>query len=246
MPSVYSTIAGASSARRRAENPKAAPLTTEQQNDKRVAREAKQAEIDAEVQKWMEYTNALATSLGDRFDKKPRYFLDIFFQGGAHMIYHQEAVNPYNAFKSFKAAELCEAGEAKNGDALHQDHFAEYQALSKDEKDELIAEFEKPRTKNFQLRRDTPCGRIQDVANVVRNLKMLVRNTSSLIFRSFTRYFYKCFFCIVKNTTDIKMAPEWYFTSKELEDYMEIATHKKWVTGEVGMKLEAFAVAGCD
>lgn len=42
------------------------------------------------------------------------------------------------------------------------------------------------------------------------------------------------------------MEPEWYFTSQELEQYMEIVTRKKWVTGEVGLKLEAFAIAGCD
>ncbi|KAJ7651780.1 hypothetical protein B0H17DRAFT_1147622 [Mycena rosella] len=42
------------------------------------------------------------------------------------------------------------------------------------------------------------------------------------------------------------MAPEWYFTSTELENYMPIATRKKWDTGEVGMKLEVFAIAGCD
>jgi hypothetical protein len=50
----------------------------------------------------------------------------------------------------------------------------------------------------------------------------------------------------VKNNVEFKMEPEWYFTSRELEQYMEIVTRKKWVTGEVGMKLEAFAIAGCD
>ncbi|KAJ7027670.1 hypothetical protein C8F04DRAFT_1266774 [Mycena alexandri] len=42
------------------------------------------------------------------------------------------------------------------------------------------------------------------------------------------------------------MAPQWFFTSRELEQYMPIATRKKWVTTEVGTKVEAFAVAGCD
>ncbi|KAJ6472628.1 hypothetical protein C8R45DRAFT_786362, partial [Mycena sanguinolenta] len=215
------------------------PLTTEQQKEKRLARELKQARIDAKVQEWMEYTNGLATSMGEEFDMKPRYFLDIFFQGGAHMIKHQEVVNPYNAFKSFKAAELREAGESKNGAELHEDYFAEYQALSTQEKEALVEEFEKTRTRNFQLRRDTPRGRVQDVANVVRNMKMLMFGLGQ-------RVGIEGFFCIVRNNVDFKMDPEWYFTSKELEMYMEIATRKRWVTGEVGMKLEAFAVAGCD
>jgi hypothetical protein len=42
------------------------------------------------------------------------------------------------------------------------------------------------------------------------------------------------------------MAPQWYFTSPELERYMPIAVRRKWDTGEVGTKLEAFSIAGCD
>ena len=34
--------------------------------------------------------------------------------------------------------------------------------------------------------------------------------------------------------------------SPALEEYMKIAVWKKWDTTEIGTKLEAFAVAGCD
>jgi hypothetical protein len=53
-------------------------------------------------------------------------------------------------------------------------------------------------------------------------------------------------FCIVQNNITFKMEQEWYYTSKELEQYMEIVTCKRWVTGEVGMKLEVFVLMGCD
>jgi hypothetical protein len=66
------------------------------------------------------------------------------------------------------------AGESKSVTQLHTDHFEEYDALTLEEKTELVQEFEKTRTKNFQLCRDTPRARVQDVANVVRNMKMLV------------------------------------------------------------------------
>jgi hypothetical protein len=56
----------------------------------------------------------------------------------------------------------------------------------------------------------------------------------------------KGFFCVVQNNISFKMEPEWYFMSKELKNYMEITTHKWWVTSEIGMKLEAFAIAGCN
>ena len=39
--------------------------------------------------------------------------------------------------------------------------------------------------------------------------------------------------------------PQWYFTSEALENYMKLAT-KKWTTHDVGTKVEAFTIAGCD
>jgi hypothetical protein len=94
-------------AHRHVGNPKkATPLTTEQQKEKAAARAKKQARIDVYGQKWMEDTANLAATMATEFDMKPRYFLDIFFQGFAHMINHQDAINLYNTFKSFKAAEV--------------------------------------------------------------------------------------------------------------------------------------------
>lgn len=54
------------------------------------------------------------------------------------------------------------------------------------------------------------------------------------------------FFCLVRNNADFFIEPQWFFTSPELENYMPIATRKTWDTGEIGAKLEAFAIAGCD
>jgi hypothetical protein len=53
-------------------------------------------------------------------------------------------------------------------------------------------------------------------------------------------------FVIVRNNTDFHMEPYWYFTSSELERYMPLAIRKRWDTAQVGAKLEAFAIAGCD
>ena len=53
------------------------------------------------------------------------------------------------------------------------------------------------------------------------------------------------FFCIVRNMPEYHMRPHWYFSSQELEQYMQVAVWKKWDTSEVGTRLEAFAVAGC-
>ena len=53
------------------------------------------------------------------------------------------------------------------------------------------------------------------------------------------------FFCLVQNTPTYHMTPQWYFTTEALRDYMKIAT-KKWDARDVGLKVEAFAIAGCD
>ena len=42
------------------------------------------------------------------------------------------------------------------------------------------------------------------------------------------------------------MAPQWYFSYEELAGYMRLAVRKAWDTHDIGMKVEAFAIAGCD
>jgi len=84
---------------------KTCTLTAEHKREKREARKQKQAAIDAEVDQWFSFTMAKAGELAERFNKKPRYFLDIFFQGGARMV-HESSTNPWNAFMSKKAGEV--------------------------------------------------------------------------------------------------------------------------------------------
>lgn len=76
---VSSTINTASSTRICHTNHKSAPLTTKQKKEKAIQRDEKQAAIDAAVDEWFELTMTKANELAERFDKKPRYFLDIFF-----------------------------------------------------------------------------------------------------------------------------------------------------------------------
>jgi hypothetical protein len=54
------------------------------------------------------------------------------------------------------------------------------------------------------------------------------------------------FFVVVRSNTDFNCEPFWFFTSGELKQYMPLAIRKRWDTAEVGMKLEAFVLAGCD
>lgn len=101
-----STINAASSTRIHYIKSKSAPQTSKQRKEKVAQREENQTAIDAAVNEWFSMTTSKANELATRFNKKPRYFLDIFFHGGARMVHHHEKVNPHNAFMSLKAQEL--------------------------------------------------------------------------------------------------------------------------------------------
>ncbi|KAJ6568720.1 hypothetical protein B0H19DRAFT_1065529 [Mycena capillaripes] len=240
MPSQHTTIAATSQPYIRHTEPKPrAPLTAEQKSEKREAREKKQEEIDEAVSAWFTSTYAKATELAERFKRDQRYFLDIFFQGGARMVNHQEEINPYNAFKSIKAAECRENGEFLNAAAIHRRYYDEYTKLTAEEKQAYVDKFAEERSQDLKLRRDTPRGRLQDLKNTARNVESLMAGLR-------TRVGAEGFFCIVRNNPDFNVKPQWYFTSAEVESYMKIACRPKWDTYTVGTKLEAFAVAGCD
>jgi hypothetical protein len=100
------TILAVSQPRNRQIQHKSAPQPKHQKDEKALERARVQEEIDAAVDEWLDSTKKLALNLADRFNKKPRYFLDIFFSGGARMVHHRERVNPHNAFNSLKAQEL--------------------------------------------------------------------------------------------------------------------------------------------
>ncbi|KAJ6562979.1 hypothetical protein B0H10DRAFT_2239676 [Mycena sp. CBHHK59/15] len=54
-------------------------------------------------------------------------------------------------------------------------------ALTDAEKDAMVERFRDNRTRNFALRRDTPRAKCHDVANVVRNMKMLVHGLGTRV-----------------------------------------------------------------
>ncbi|KAJ7236998.1 hypothetical protein C8J57DRAFT_1529799 [Mycena rebaudengoi] len=200
--------------------PSRAPLTQDERNEKREARKQKQDQIDQRVGEWFSYTYAKATELGDEFGLTQRHFLDIFFQGGTHMVHHQDKINLYNTFKNEKAAECREEGNPKRVDQIHEDHFDEYNNLTDKEKMDLVERFRNIKDRKVRLRRDTPRGRIQDMANTVRNMQLLMVGLGH-------RVGIEGFFCI-------------------LEAYMKIACRSRWNTAVIGTKIEAFAVAGSD
>ncbi|KAJ6481140.1 hypothetical protein C8R45DRAFT_1100697 [Mycena sanguinolenta] len=232
------TLAALSQPRNHAQTQPYAPLTgAERQEKQRAAAETK-AEMDAACAEVHTYLRNKALELAERFQKKERYFLDIFYQAGARMVNAQEKTNPYNAFKSEKAAQL--QGRTLKAPELHTEFHHEYEAMTAEEKAAMVKRYDEEHKDEVQkMRRDTPMARIRDFSNTVKNIEQLMHGLSY-------RVGVEGFYCLVQNSTDFHMSPQWYFTSPELARYLPIAVGRKWDTATVGLKLEAFAIAGCD
>lgn len=85
------------------------PTMTEEQKEEASARRmGKKADMLEDVQKWEDDTKARANQLGEKYNMKPRYFLDLHYSGGARLVKQREGVNSFNAFKSLKAEEINE------------------------------------------------------------------------------------------------------------------------------------------
>ncbi|KAJ7740451.1 hypothetical protein DFH07DRAFT_751617 [Mycena maculata] len=179
MPTAFAIITIESHPKaRHGESKKHPPLTAEKHKENQEKHEEKQDGIDQALAVWWEGSVALANDLSTRYKQKPKYFLEMMFQGGARMVNSQSKINPYNAFRAEKAAECRERGEVKDAPTLHTDYFDEYKTLTEEEKDTLVERFRDTKTREVKLRRDTPRGKIQDVVNIVRNIKLLVRGIS--------------------------------------------------------------------
>ncbi|KAJ6632055.1 hypothetical protein B0H10DRAFT_1937769 [Mycena sp. CBHHK59/15] len=137
---------------------------------------------------------------------------------GAKMVNSHDKINPYNAFKREKAAECRENREHKHVAQLHTDYIDKYHALTDEEKDALVEWFKDRKTSSGTC-------------------PIEIKNLYSTDM---------CSFASSAITLTSTCHPQWFFTSKELEAYMPLATCKKWDTREVGTKIEAFAVAGCN
>ena len=57
---------------------------------------------------------------------------------------------------------------------LQEQYQDEYEALTKEEKAELVEEFKINKAEGYKLQRPTARARIQDVANVTHNMQLLV------------------------------------------------------------------------
>jgi len=190
------TVLSESRSYNRKQQHRSAPQPKQQRAEKALERARVQEEIDIAVNEWLDSTHKLSKDLGERFNKKPRYFLDIFFSGGVRMVHQQEKVNPHNAFNSLKAQELRDGEKilfilltiATNFIVLIEGHVMslldiqatykeEYNALDEESRHEIVREFKENMDTTKAIRRPSPQGRILDISNTLRNVRLLVSST---------------------------------------------------------------------
>ena len=93
---------------RNAASSKRTPLTNVQRKERAASNSLRQAQINEAVEAWKQSTLDTAADLANRFDKKERYFLDLFFQAGTHLVHQHKKINAHNAYLHMKAEEMRE------------------------------------------------------------------------------------------------------------------------------------------
>ncbi|KAJ7683511.1 hypothetical protein B0H14DRAFT_3535116 [Mycena olivaceomarginata] len=148
------------------------------------------------------------------------------------------AIGEIQSYINNKAIET--GGSWIEGPELHAEFYAEYEAMTPQEKKDLVVRFvTEVKNEVPKIQRDTPMARIRDFSNTVKNIEQLMHGLSYHVGMA-------GFFCFVQDSTDFHIEPQWYFTSPELERYLPLAVGRKWEQAKVGPQLEAFAIAGCD
>ncbi|KIY53201.1 hypothetical protein FISHEDRAFT_69060 [Fistulina hepatica ATCC 64428] len=217
------------------------PAPRTQQKAKNEAAADRRKALDAAVTDWIGRIHAEAERLGEEFHLQSRWFLDKLYYGGQDLIHSRPAGNAYNAFYHNKAKELRELGiELPPGGvvALHNEYDEEYEALSKEERAELIASLKEDKANQARSRKQTTPAKTQDF---VASCKVLAD-----VFRGMKRRIgVDGFMVAISNDVGFEPKPFIYFSEEEIEKYMTMAV-KKWDSTRVAVLVQAFASAGCD
>jgi hypothetical protein len=165
--------------------------------DQRLCRQLKADDLNerksAHIKAWLADMNARAQRMAEEFDITHCRALDLLHSAGMRMV-HACNGNAWNAFLALKNLELkgkffffsppyfprlrvhsIEAGiDAVNSVAMHETFINEYNALTDEDKDELVEEYRLIKDRNKTFRRTNAKGRVEDITNTVRNIKRLV------------------------------------------------------------------------
>ena len=102
-------VSGINPRRRSSQTKPHVPIPAEQRVKWQEACRERREELDAALIAWESHTLSKAEELAERFGKKPRYFLDLFYQATARIASRHAKVNGFNAYKSKRISEMRES-----------------------------------------------------------------------------------------------------------------------------------------
>ncbi|KLO07569.1 hypothetical protein SCHPADRAFT_945183 [Schizopora paradoxa] len=205
----------------------------------RVAREVSEA-----IEEWQAETVQKARDLGEKFGKKPEYFLSLFY--GEDIKDSERKVRALSLRDAW-LWDLAEQHTFRGGGRqqlfdLQREHKHEYEALKEEgketEREELLQRYKEHKDSEEQGRRVTP-----------RSMSMVVYNGCKQIEEKLTtmrkRAGIEAVLIVVRNNMLYDLNPVVYFTSAGLEAYMPIAVGRVWDAVSVAARCQAFAIARC-
>ncbi|KAL0056558.1 hypothetical protein AAF712_016837, partial [Marasmius tenuissimus] len=239
----YNVVAPASSTHKknRATRAKHPGLTHAEREQRHIQHRADYVKIKLKIGALRRYVRAECAQMSIEYDKKSRYFLDMFFQGGVCVSKLANKPNGYNTFKSNKAHKLRKAGgPAMTLQEIHTTFKAEYDSLTPAERQKGVEEYKARRDLNTQEKLKCPsvkekiadsAAAVSQVAGILRGLKERVGIEGMVL--------------VVKNWPEKIMKPQWIFNDPHIEHYLPTIV-RGWNTGYIGKKVKALAVIGCD
>ncbi|KAK1218521.1 hypothetical protein PQX77_011587 [Marasmius sp. AFHP31] len=226
---------------RRTKRPKRPSMTCAERERRRNNRKSNYVKMKLRIGALRRYVQAECAQMGLDFDRKTRYFLDMFFQGGVRVSKPANEVNDFNAFKSNKAYELRKAGGPVMTIQEIQEAFKhEYDAQTPAERQKGVEEYKARRDLDTRERLKYPSikEKIADSASSVSQITGVLKGLKE-------RVGIEAVVLVVKNRPEKIMKPQWIFTDPRIQHYLPTIV-RGWNTGYIGKKVEALAVAGCD
>ena len=166
------------------------PIPAEQRAQRSEINRERREEVYAGIAAWETYTLSKAEELGERFNKHPRYFLDLFYQATSRLTSRHEKPNGFNVYKCKQMSEMRESmlieffyleidtrrvgGVTVNLIDIQPSLAEEWNGMTLDEKAKIVKEFEEEWSGPV-IKRPSARSRISDVSNIKQNMQALVR-----------------------------------------------------------------------
>ncbi|KAK1235910.1 hypothetical protein PQX77_000843 [Marasmius sp. AFHP31] len=217
------------------------PITVNEHIRRKHNRERRAAEVKATIAAIRRHIRDRCMELGTKYKRKPKYFLDMVYQGGVRLTKPANNPNHFNSFKAVKAYDRRQAGEPPMSILdIQKVYRPEYNALDKQGLSDLLARHKEiqDEDKRERIKRPSIKEKTADVAAALSQVAGIFQGLKTRVGIEVTAL-------VVKNCPEDFMTPKWIVTDKRVMEYLGLI-QRGFDPVHIGQKVEAFAVAGCD